>query len=260
MSQQKGNPVKSTRINRRHFLRAASAAAAGLSLPCLIPSHVFGGPDRAGANETVNVGVIGCGGRAGVIREGDALEGFRVVAACDCQVEKARNFAKKHSQDKKWGVYEDFRQMIEQEKLDGVMIETTTHARAWIAILAMQAGMDAYIEKPIALTIAEGRAIANAAHKLKRVTQVGTQQRSMPINNWASDLVKNGAIGKPITVLAPNFVGPFRWTKTSTRDVKAPVAHWWDVWTNQAELRPTTMSFLAGENGGTTTAGDCLSA
>jgi predicted dehydrogenase len=88
------------------------------------------------------------------------------------------------------------------------------------------------------LTIAEGRAMVKAARKLNRVTQVGTQQRSMPINNWASDLVKNGAIGKIRTVLAPNFVGPFRWTKTSSADVKGPVDHWWDVWTNQAELRP----------------------
>jgi hypothetical protein len=60
----------------------------------------------------------------------------------------------------------------------------------------------------------------------------------MPINNWASDLVKNGAIGKILTVIAPNFVGPERWTKTSSKDVKTPVDPWWDTWTNQAELRP----------------------
>jgi len=95
-----------------------------------------------------------------------------------------------------------------------------------------------YIEKPMCLTIGEGRTMVKAARKLNRVTQVGTQQRSMPINNWASDLVKNGAIGKITTVLAPNFVSPFRWTKTSSADVKAPVEKWWDIWTNQAELRP----------------------
>ena len=60
----------------------------------------------------------------------------------------------------------------------------------------------------------------------------------MPINNWASDLVKNGSLGKIQTVLAPNFVGPFRWTKTTTADIKSPVEPWWDLWTNQAELRP----------------------
>ncbi len=59
--------------------------------------------------------------------------------------------------------------------------------------------------------------MVNAARKYGRVTQVGTQQRSMPINNWASDLVKNGAIGKIKTVLAPNFVGPVRWTGEAAR-------------------------------------------
>ena len=90
----------------------------------------------------------------------------------------------------------------------------------------------------MSLTIAEGRAMVRAARKLNRVTQVGTQQRSMPMNNWASDLVRQWTIGKVHTVLAANFVGPRRWTKTSSRDVKQPVEPWWDIWTNQAELRP----------------------
>jgi predicted dehydrogenase len=98
--------------------------------------------------------------------------------------------------------------------------------------------MDVYIEKPMCLTIAEGREMVKAARHYERVTQVGTQQRSMPINNWASDLVKQGALGKITTVRAPNFVGPFRWTKTSSADVTGPVEPWWDTWTNQAELRP----------------------
>jgi hypothetical protein len=68
----------------------------------------------------------------------------------------------------------------------------------------------------------------------------------MPINNWASDLVKNGAIGRIKFVLAPNFVGPFRWTKTSNASVKGPVARWWDIWTNQAELRPLEPDLQSG--------------
>jgi len=220
---------------RREILKAGVAA---VGLPAMVPASALGLDGQAPAGETVRVGVIGCGGRAGLIREGADVKGFRVVAACDCQLKKAEAYAQRMSDGAKWGVYDDFRQMIDQEKLDAVMVETTTHARAWIAILAMQAGMDVYIEKPMCLTIAEGRYMVNAARKYNRVTQVGTQQRSMPINNWASDLVKNGAIGKIKVVLAPNFVGPFRWTKTSSKDVKEPVEPWWDLWTNQAELRP----------------------
>ena len=233
---------------RREILKAGSAAFA---LPTLVPSSVLGADGGTPPSETVKVGVIGCGGRSRSMREGLDVKGFRVVAACDLQIEKAQKYSEDEklkglSRGQKWGVYDDFRKMIDQEKLDAVMVETPTHPRAWIAVQAMQAGVDVYIEKPMCLTIAEGRAMVNAARKYKRVTQVGTQQRSMPINNWASDLVKNGAIGKVLTVLAPNFIGPFRWTKTSTKDIKEPVERWWDIWTNQAELRPYDLAIHRG--------------
>jgi len=218
---------------RRSMLKASAA----VTLPALLPAHVLGLDGSAPPSETVRVGVIGCGGRARCIREGADVKGFQVVAAADCELAKAERFAQELSGDQKWGVYEDYRQMIDREKLDAVMVETTTHARGLITIVAMQAGLDVYIEKPMCLTIAEGRAMVNAARKLNRVTQVGTQQRSMPINNWASDLVKNGAIGKIKVVLAPNFVGPFRWTKSSSADVTGPVDKWWDIWTSQAEMQ-----------------------
>ena len=223
-------------LTRRDLLKAGAAA---LTLPIIVPAHVLGLGGAASPSETPRIGVIGCGGRAqGLIPEGREVKEFRVVAVCDLQIEKAQRFAKLLSQDQNWGVYDDFRRMIEKEKLDGVMVQTPTHPRSWISILAMQAGVDVYIEKPMCLTIAEGREVVRAARKLKRVTQIGTQQRSMPINNWASDLVKNGCLGKIRTVLAPNFVSPYRWTATSARDVKGPVDRWWDIWLNQTELRP----------------------
>jgi len=223
-------------FTRRELLRAA---AAGFALPALIPAHVLGGDGRPGANEQVKVGIIGLGGRARWLAgEFPGVPELRIVAVCDCFPPRCGEFLRTAGKEQKWTPYTDFRQMIEREKLDGVMVETTTHARAWVTVLAMQAGADVYIEKPMCLTIAEGRAMARAARKLNRVTQVGTQQRSMPRNNWASDLVKHGAIGKVHTVLAANFVGPRRWNKTSTKDVKQPVEPWWDLWTNQAELRP----------------------
>jgi predicted dehydrogenase len=231
--------MKRTGANRRDFLRTSAAAAAGISLPYLIPSHVLGRPNQPGANEKVRVGVIGCGGRSRLIREAADVPAFQVVAACDCFLPRAEAYVKELSGGAKWGVYADFRKMIEKEKLDGVMVETTTHARAWIVIQAMQAGLDVYIEKPTCLTIGEGRQMVEAARKYNRVTQVGTQQRSMPMNNWASDLVKNGAIGRILTVIAPNFVGPDKWTDRPGQPMpNGGNDNWWDVWTNQAVLRP----------------------
>ena len=87
----------SQRPNRRDFLRtSAAAAAAGISLPCLIPSRVLGGPDQPGANETVRVGIIGCGGRARdvVVNDSKDVKGFRPVAACDCFLPRAEAFVK----------------------------------------------------------------------------------------------------------------------------------------------------------------------
>jgi predicted dehydrogenase len=229
-------PTAKPTWTRRNFLKTGSAA---LLLPTVVPASVLGREGFAPPSETVRVGIIGCGLRARAIRnESTDIKGFKVVAVCDCLKQQADDFASQLANGEQWGVYEDFRQMIEQEKLDAVMVETTTHARAWITILAMQMGVDLYIEKPMCLTISEGRAMVNAARQSQRVTQVGTQQRSMPINNWASDLVKNGAIGKIKTVLAPNFIGPARWTKSTSSDITTPAEPWWDVWTNQAELRP----------------------
>jgi predicted dehydrogenase len=226
-----------TKWTRREILRAGSAAFA---VPYLIPAHVLGAEGRTGANDKVNVAIIGLGGRArGVVGESRGVSQMQIVAVCDCFRPLCENFVKAVGKDQNWTIYEDFHQMYDKEKLDGVLVETTTHARGWVTIHAMQAGMDVYIEKPMCLTIAEGREMVTAARKHKRVTQVGTQQRSMPINNWASDLVKNGALGKVHTVRAPNFVGPDRWAAKPAQPLpEGGLEGWWDTWTNQAEFRP----------------------
>lgn len=222
-------------LSRRDFLKAAVASA-----PLLISAKALG-LNRPGANETVNIGLIGLGGRCRQMTETCShIPQVRIAAVCDCFKPRVDSFMKDMQPEGQWwNTYTDFRRMIDREKLDGVMVETTTHARAWVTCHAMAAGMDVYIEKPMCLTIAEGRKMVNMARKCRRVTQVGTQQRSIPLNNWASDLVKNGAIGKVKTVLAPNFLGPDRWVPKPAQAMPAGGSDdWWDIWTNQAELRP----------------------
>lgn len=223
-----------TQLSRRTLLKVAAASS-----PLFIAARVLG-RDGPGANERVNVGLIGLGGRCqSIARDCLGIAELRVVAVCDCFQPRVDAFQAALGQGQNWTSYTDFRQMIEQEHLDAVMVETTTHARAWVACYAMAAGLDAYIEKPMALTIAEGREMVRIARKYQCVTQVGTQQRSIPLNNWASDLVKNGAIGKVTTVLAPNFVGSVAWAPEPAQPM--PVGggeSWWDIWTNQAPPRP----------------------
>ena len=220
------------RLTRRDVLKVAGAASV---VPYLVPQTAFG------ANERVNVAVIGLGGRArGVAKTCLGIDDMRIVAICDIYKPYFEAFNNAVDPQAKWNAYTKFDEMYDKENLDGVLVETTTHARAWVTIKAMQAGMDVYIEKPMSLTIAEGREMVNAARKYDRVTQVGTQQRSMPINNWASDLVKDGALGKVHTVLAPNFISPDYWDNKPAQPMPEGTGgdRWWDVWSNQVEVRP----------------------
>ncbi|MCC6143672.1 MAG: Gfo/Idh/MocA family oxidoreductase [Candidatus Hydrogenedentes bacterium] len=183
---------------------------------------------------------MGLGGRCKDISQTCVgVSGLQVAAICDCFKPRLDSWMQTVGEQAGWTPYLDFREMIEKEKLDAVMVETTTHARAWIACHAMAMGCDTYIEKPMCLTIEEGRQMVNCARKYGRVTQVGTQQRSMPLNNWASDLVQSGAIGKVVKVLAPDFVGPQKWQPKDEQPMPEGVTPgWWDLWTNQSELRP----------------------
>jgi hypothetical protein len=221
-------------ISRRRFLQSAAAAA-----PLILTAPAFA-RSRPGPNDQVAIGLIGLGGRCtDIMKTCVEIPQARIVSVCDCFKPRVDYWMEHAGKERGWKPYLDFREMIEKEKLDGVMVETTTHARAWVACHAMAAGLDAYIEKPMSLTIAEGREMVKCARKYKRVTQVGTQQRSIPLNNWASDLVKKGALGKVHTVLAPNFAGPLRWAPKPAEPMpEGTTEGWWDVWTNQAEFRP----------------------
>ncbi len=224
-------------MNRRSFLKSAAAAA---TAPMILSSKALG-LSTPGPNDVVNVGVVGLGGRSrDIVATILNMPQVRIAAVCDCFGPRVDSSLKALAErEVKATGYLDFREMMDKEKLDGVMAITTTHARAWVSCWAMAAGLDVYIEKPMSLTIAEGREMVKAARHFGRVTQVGTQQRSIPLNNWASDLVKNGAIGKVTEALVPNFVSPIRWTPKEGEPMPdGGRADWWDVWTNQTELHP----------------------
>ena len=226
-------------MQRRKLTRRDALVTCAAAAPLFVSAKTLG-LDGPSPSDRVRVGLIGLGGRCiGLSAHCLGVPEMDIVAVCDCFEPRIGSFMQKAGKGQSWKGYVDFREMIEKEKLDAVMVETTTHARAWIVCHAMAMGVDVYIEKPMCLTIEEGRHMVNVARKYDCVTQVGTQQRSIPMNNWASDLVKNGAIGKVHTVEAPNFVGPVRWTPESGQAMpEGGDSKWWDVWTNQAELRP----------------------
>lgn len=234
--------MKSDLSSRRMFLKAAFASGATLvASPLFVPRTALAAPSRPGANDTVHVGIIGLGGRGQHIYHASVkpAKGIKTVAVSEVFRPKMDKFMKNGGEADGLKNYDDYREMFDKEKLDGVMVETTTHARARATILAMQAGLHTYIEKPMSLTVAEGRLMCNAAKKYGIVTQVGSQQRSLPLTTWACQRIKEGAIGKVRIVEAPNFVGPWKWDKDEQQPLPDGGADgWWDRWQDQAVARP----------------------
>jgi predicted dehydrogenase len=211
-------------MNRRTFLSTAVAA------PYVAKSTVMG------ANDRVNAGFIGIGGRARWLLQHEDFGEARVAALADINPGSLAEGMRLQPKWQQWRPYNDYRRMFEQEKLDAVWVETTTHARVLICLQALQAGLDVYAEKPMTLTVEEGQELTKAVRKLGRVLQVGTQQRSMPINVFASKLVSEGKIGKIEKVIVCNFFGPKKWTPQPEQ--AKPSGLDWDAWCNQTELRP----------------------
>ncbi len=227
---------------RKSFSRrkALKAGVAALAAPMFVPGHVLGKDGAVPPSERINVGLIGLGARCRRIGM-DTLKhvpGINIAAVSDCLPSRLDTYTAAVNPKAKWKRYTEFREMIEKENLDAVMIETATHQRAWIACHAMAAGLDAYIEKPMSLTITEGREMVKCARKHDRVTQIGTQQRSNPMTNWACRLIRDGKIGHVKRVKTMNFVGPVPINVTAKHPLPKDSVDgkWWDTWTNQAEF------------------------
>jgi predicted dehydrogenase len=198
-------------------------------------------PAKPGANDRVAIGVIGVGGRARLLIE-QTPESGQIVALCDCFVKRAEDFARQ--KQAKWRIFQDHHKLLEQKDIDAVLVVTTDHARVLPCIHACQAGKDVYAEKPLTLTIGEGRVLVNAVRKHRRVFQVGSQQRSMEMNRFACEFVRSGGIGKIKLVQGINYTGPNRYAGLPEQPI--PDGLNWDRWLSQAEMRPYNQALHFG--------------
>ena len=181
-------------VTRREFLRSSAAAVASVAvgLPAIVPSSVFG----AGApSSRITMGCIGTGGQGTSDMKGfKGQSGCQVVAVCDVDASHAEKAAQAAGLDAK-ACCKDFRDVLARTDIDTVLIATPDHWHVPIAIAAVRAGKDVYCEKPLTLTIAEGRRLADEVKRYGRVLQTGSQQRSSAEFHKACELVVNGRIG-----------------------------------------------------------------
>ena len=150
-----------------------------------------------GANDTINLGLIGCGGRGrNVIIPGfQKLPGSRFTAVCDVNSKYLAD-ARKRAGGESVAAYNDFRKIVEDKNVDAVIIATNQHWHVLPAIAACRAGKDVYLEKPLGNSIGEGPFAIEAARKYGRIVQVGTQQRSREHYRAAVELIQSGKLGE----------------------------------------------------------------
>ncbi len=229
-----------TAINRRHFLKAG-AVAAGASI--LTGGSVWA--QSGSANSDIRMAVIGFNAQgkshiAGLRR----VNGVKIVALCDVDSVVLEREAKLfRDRNEAIAVYTDVRKLLADPNIDAVSIATPNHWHALIAIWAIQAGKDVYVEKPVCHNVSEGRRIVEAARKHKRIVQTGTQSRSNPGMREAIAYLHAGQLGK--IKLARGLCYKRRASIGKVTGPQTPPASVdYDLWCGPAPLEPLMRSRL----------------
>jgi len=222
-------------ISRRRFMQRCAAVAAATGLPMWFLERNLSAAEEVATVKPspVNrprIAQIGCGGMG----HGDASNASAfgdIVAVCDVDESHSADLAEQHAADgKKPAIYGDFRKVFERDDIDVIVNSTPDHWHTLINIAAVKAGKDVYAQKPLTLTVDEGRRVVEAVERSGAVLQTGTQQRSSQRFRLACELVRNGRLGK---LKSANV-----WLPAGLRDgpfATAPVPEGldWDFWQGQ---------------------------
>ncbi|HJT34342.1 MAG TPA: Gfo/Idh/MocA family oxidoreductase [Pirellulales bacterium] len=247
-------PIRKNRagrtVNRRQFLKAAAGAAGVLAAPSFVCA--------TGANDKLNIAVIGCGGRGGANLQAVAAAGENIVALCDVNQTNLDAAGERHPHAKK---FTDFRKLFDHAAdFDAVVVSTCEHTHAFATLPALQLGKHVYCEKPLTHNIYEARVIRLAAAKAKVATQMGTQIHAGDNYRRVVELIETGTIGavREAHVWVSRAWG---WQPSAEaarqhsdivlvqdRPTGEPVPSWldWDLWLGPAPQRPFNNVYVPG--------------
>jgi len=253
--------MKKTMLSRRGFLAGALAATAG---PMVVPARVLGRSGSVAPSDRIAMGFIGLGGQgSGHLFGGSwtyVAGGYlgrpdvQVIGVCDVwkpKRESAKERVNQHYAQLAGGgsyrsceAYRDFRDLFARDDLDAVLMALPFHWHAPMAIMAAKYGKDVYSEKPIAMTIEEGRILADTMKRYARVYQAGTQQRSEYDGKFrrAYELVRNGYIGQLKEIYAYSPGGGFSANLQNVYDpgIPVPADLDWDLYIGPGPWQPYT--------------------
>ena len=244
----------SSAVTRRQFLGRAAVAGGLVAAPCLVPASALGRKGAVAPNERIVLGGIGIGGRgSGDLRWMTAEKDVQFVAVCDAK--KAQREKVKKIVDERYGntdcaTYRDLREFLAtRDDVDAVLIATGDRWHALASVMAMRAGKDVYSEKPSCMTIAQGQAVVETAHRYRRIYQTGTQRLSEAKFTFANELLRTGKLGEVHTVrahIAPWDAAEMRhdWLPAEPEPPKEEVD--WDQWLGPCPWRPYNAAYVRG--------------
>lgn len=228
-------------INRRSFIKAA-AAVTGASM--LTSCVTLRSASRRTLNDKIQMGFIGVGWQGNSnLDQFLNINDCRVLAIADVDknnLNGAVNKVNNKYQNKDCTAYSDFRELLARKDLDAVCISTPDHWHSIPAIMAAEAGMDIFCEKPLSHTLSEGIKMVEAVSRNKRIWQTGSWQRSQGLFRWAAEIAQNGYLGKitRVEVGLPSGHADFGGTGNSQPDSNPPDHVDYNFWIGPSEMMP----------------------
>jgi predicted dehydrogenase len=210
------NDMKTPHFTRREFLKHAALSGAALVLPAIVPASVL---SADAPSNRITIGLVGMGLMMHshhhiMLGRGDV----QVLAVCDvdrtkrdrAKAETEKAYAAKQASGTYRGcdAYNEYESVVGREDIDAVFVVTPDHWHTMISVAAMRHGKDVYVQKPMTLTIREGRLMSDTAKQSGAILQVGSQQRSERAFRKACEIVRNGWIGKVHTIYTQLGVFP----------------------------------------------------
>jgi len=231
-----------TAMDRREFLRGAARIATGaVAFPYVVSSSALGKGGAVAASDRIVMGSIGTGGRGGaLLRNFLHLRDAQVVAVCDVKRparENAKRAVGSHYGKNDCAAYNDFRELCARDDIDAAVVASCDHWHVHHALAAVRSGKDVYCEKPLGLSVQEGKVLRRVVQQYRAVFQFGTQERSAAPTRFACETVLNGRIGKVHTITVSS-----RYSRATPNYPPMPVPDWldYDLWLGPAPWAPYT--------------------
>ena len=237
-------------FTRRRFLRTAARASAAVALPVLIPGSALGRGGIVAPSERIILGGIGIRNRGGYVLSTMLPQpDVRFAAIADVRADRrqaVKEMGDKRNGDDKCAMYRDFRELLDRDDIDAVLIATGDRWHATASMLAAEAGKDVYSEKPCAISIELAGRLADTIHRTGRVFQAGTQRRSISNFIHAIELAQTGKLGNLHTLHASIYALRDSHEWLPAQPEPDPEVVDWNMWLGPAPWRPFNQAYVDG--------------